>query len=123
MSGIRLSEKHGVNPSMGICFYCGEDDGTIALPGRLRGDAEAPRRAVWSMEPCRKCKDWMKQGVMVIEATGDADAPCRTGRLWVLKDDAIKRIFNPGMAEQSIRRRCAFIDPDAAKLIGLGATD
>lgn len=23
--GIRLSEKHGVNPSVGVCYYCGEE--------------------------------------------------------------------------------------------------
>ena len=37
MSGksIRLHPKHGVNPTTGQCFWCGEPDGTIAL---LEGD-------------------------------------------------------------------------------------
>jgi hypothetical protein len=43
---IKLSPQHGVNPSIGVCFYCGEDSGEIILPGRLKGDVEAPRRAV-----------------------------------------------------------------------------
>ena len=64
--GIYLSPKHGLNPSLGVCFYCLEDDGTVVLPGRLKGDVEAPRKAVWSMEPCPKCKDLMTQGVLLI---------------------------------------------------------
>jgi hypothetical protein len=37
---IRLSEKHGVNPSLMLCFYCGEASG-VALLGRLKGDQDS----------------------------------------------------------------------------------
>lgn len=39
--GIRVSEKHGVNPSITICPICGKETG-IALLGKLKGDKEAP---------------------------------------------------------------------------------
>ena len=41
---IRISEKHGVNPTIPICFYCGEDKNEVALLGKLHGDKEAPMR-------------------------------------------------------------------------------
>ena len=45
MASIKVSEKHGVNPSMEVCFICGQDTGAILLLGRLPGDKEAPRHA------------------------------------------------------------------------------
>ena len=68
MSTIRLSEKHGVNPSMEICFFCNEAKG-IALLGKLKDDAEAPREILIDYEPCDKCKETFKEGVTVVEVT------------------------------------------------------
>jgi hypothetical protein len=62
--GVRLSKKHGVNPCLGICFFCGEDSGEIGLLGLLPGDKEAPRRAILSRDPCPKCRAFMAQGVI-----------------------------------------------------------
>lgn len=61
---ILLSPKYGLNPSMVKCFWCGEDIG-IALMGKLKGDAEAPRSIIQSYEPCDKCKEYFKQGILV----------------------------------------------------------
>ena len=102
---IRVCEKYGVNPSVGVCFWCGEDDGTVILPGRLKGDAEAPRRAVWSYDPCEKCKGLMAQGFALLEAKHDPERdgqpPMKsegrdvypTGRWMVLKREAAVRLF------------------------------
>ena len=95
MSGsIRLSEKHGVNPSMGLCFFCGQENGEIILPGKMKGDVKAPRQAVWNYDPCDECKKLMGMGVMVIEvrAGSDPENPYRTGRLTVIKVGAAQRI-------------------------------
>ena len=62
---IRLSEQHGVNPSVGKCFFCNEDKEVVLL-GRLPGDQEAPRSAVYNKEPCEKCKGYMELGVVLI---------------------------------------------------------
>lgn len=51
-SGITLSRKHGVNPSMMECPVCGKSTG-IALFGRLKGDVEAPR--VIKADLCEEC--------------------------------------------------------------------
>lgn len=40
---IRVSEKHGVNPSITICPICGKETGIVLL-GKLKGDEEAPRK-------------------------------------------------------------------------------
>lgn len=68
--GIPLSPKHGVNPTLMKCFWCGGDMG-VALLGKLKGDAEAPHEACLSLEPCDKCKANMAKGVTVIEIDGD----------------------------------------------------
>ena len=89
MSGsIRLSKKHGVNPSVLVCFACGEDTG-VGLLGALKNDAEAPHR-MYDRELCKRCRDAVNVGgVVLIEKRGDK----RTGRMWILKDEAFKRIF------------------------------
>ncbi|HOB71153.1 MAG TPA: hypothetical protein PLD55_13340 [bacterium] len=93
---IRLSKKHGLNPSVSVCFFCGKEKNELVIPGRLKGDAEAPRKAVWSYEPCDECKKYMSEGVMVcvVKDGSDPENPFRTGRLLVIRDEDAKRIFN-----------------------------
>lgn len=50
---IKLSKKHGVNPTLLICPICKKDVG-IGLLGRLKGDAEAPRQMYGEL--CDDCK-------------------------------------------------------------------
>jgi hypothetical protein len=66
---ISLSEKHGVNPSMEICFWCKEPTGSIILNGRTPGDQEAPKYVCRSYNPCDKCREGFEEGVSVIEVT------------------------------------------------------
>lgn len=51
--GIRVNEKHGVNPSITVCPICGKETG-IALLGKLKGDEEAPRYTHGDI--CDECK-------------------------------------------------------------------
>lgn len=119
---IRLSEKHGVNPSVGICFYCGKEDGTVVLLGRLPGDQEAPRQAVFTKEPCAECKEHMKQGIMLLEVLDgqSGDNPRRTGRMWVITEDAARRLFHPEeVVEDVLKKRVAFLEESVATKLGL----
>ena len=74
--GITLSPKHGVNPSMDICFWCGQPKG-ILLCGHIhqkkgdRTDVEAPKEMVVNLEPCDKCNEVFKQGVRIVEVIDD----------------------------------------------------
>ena len=118
---IHLSEKHGVNPSIMHCWFCGEDKG-IALVGVLPNDEQAPKDAIYDREPCDKCVEMMKQGVMIIE-TPDGETgkdPKRTGRLWVLKDSAIRKMIkNKDALEDVLNHRMCFMHEQVTKSLGL----
>ena len=115
--GITLSPKHGVNPSMDLCFWCGQPKGII-LCGRMhekkgdRTDVEAPKGMVMNLEPCDKCKENFSLGVQIIEVTDDGSkfnndltfaikaednkVKWPTGRFVVMKAESIKG-GKPGM--------------------------
>ena len=107
---LRLSEKHGVNPSMLVCPICFADKG-VALLGRLKGDKEAPR-AIPDDEPCDECKENMELGFLIVERAGD----CITGRRWVIRPEAVND-------EELLRRGVAYITPSEAKEMGLYRDD
>lgn len=66
--GIRISEKHGVNPSITICPICGKDTG-IALLGKLKGDEEAPRKIIGDL--CDDCISKLGNDKIYILAIND----------------------------------------------------
>lgn len=103
---VKLSPKHGVNPTISSCFYCGKDTGEIALLGRLKGDAEAPMRSILSYEPCDACKEKFKAGVLCIGVvraqpndgrppiSGNGGTPLYpTGSYCVMRAEAVQRVF------------------------------
>lgn len=57
---LRLSKKHGVNPSMGVCPICLKDNHEILLLGKLPGDVEAPMRVPSNI--CDECKSKIEEG-------------------------------------------------------------
>lgn len=105
---IRLSPKYGLNPTMPVCFWCGEERGDIALmghigDGRKHEDIEAPKHMVLDYEPCDKCKKNMALGFTVMEATTTPNSATSvemqkgvypTGRFTVIKREAATRIFD-----------------------------
>ena len=103
---IRLSKKHGVNPTIPICFFCKEHRNEIILMGKLKDDAEAPKNIIVDYEPCDKCKEKFKEGVLIIEATQYPNVEKQpalqkdaypTGRYVLLKPESLKEPFNiPG---------------------------
>lgn len=113
---VTLSPKHGLNPSLTVCFLCLKDIG-VALVGRiLKGDdPEAPRR-MFDREPCAECKSWMEKGIILISVdetkTTDSKNPFRTGGWVVVSEDYVKHILNPGpLLEQTLKGRYAVV-PD-----------
>lgn len=124
---IRISEKHGVNPSMGTCFWCGQDDGTIILFGKLPGDKEAPRHAIVSYEPCKKCEANFALGILLFEAREEPllagqmpihEGMYPTGRYFVVRPNMIERAFGPsGLAEKILRDRRAAMMSDAFEML------
>lgn len=57
---LRLSKKHGVNPSIGVCPICLRDNQEILLLGKLPNDAEAPMRVLSNI--CNECKSKIEEG-------------------------------------------------------------
>ena len=118
MTQITLHPEFGLNPSMGVCFWCGKEDGTILMLGRNKGK-EAPRHVIGTMEPCATCKTNMATGITLMEATFDNDEPKPTGRWVVMKEEAARRVFVGEVAEQMMKMRKAFLSPETAKAMGL----
>ncbi len=119
---ITLSHKHGINPSLAVCYYCGKDDWTIILPGKLKGDAEAPHRAVWSMDPCMECAGYMAQGIILISVRpGPPERnPYRTGGWVVVREDAVRRMIpTPDLLANVLDCRWAFVPDDVWNMVGL----
>ncbi len=116
---IRISKEHGVNPAIPICFYCGEEKNEIILAGHLPGDKEAPRHAVWNMEPCDKCKEYMEQGIILISVKDNTskENPYRTGGWVVVKEEALKQIIPED--HPCFKSRFCFIEDAVWEKIGL----
>lgn len=78
---IKLSPKYGVNPSITRCECCGKEYG-VAMLGKLKGDAEAPRDIFMGL--CDDCQKVIDQGGLMIIEVKDGETgknPYRTGRL------------------------------------------
>jgi len=120
---VRLSKKHGLNPMLMVCYVCNEATNEIALLGELPEDKEAPRQGVLNKEPCEKCREWMKKGVIFIstrDGEEDSDNPYRTGGWCVLKDEAVTRVVStPHLLETILKARVAFIEDAVWDKIGL----
>lgn len=115
--GIRLSEAHGVNPSLSQCFFCGDTKNEILLFGRLPGDKEAPKRACYDKEPCDKCKGHMEQGIMFISVK-ENDPEYRTGKICVIKEEAVRNMLKEPMLGHVLKVRACFISDETWAAVG-----
>ena len=71
---IRLSEKHGINPSVCKCWFCLQASKGLILAGRLKGaDIALPMSGVYDMEPCDKCAGYMETHIILIGVKDDAE--------------------------------------------------
>jgi len=96
MSGkLIISEKHGVNPCVLVCPICGQDSG-VAMLGKLKGDAEAPRQMA-DPQPCKRCAEAMAKGVIFLSVRDGEGGknPYRTGKLIGLTEEAAAKICDP----------------------------
>lgn len=136
MSGIILSDKYGVNPSVFTCIICGKDVG-VALFGRAwKGPdgqtAKAPRRCgPVDPEPCEECrKKYLEEGdgVLLVEArqierphhipsrrwSGDTESRAQlTGDAAVIKREAFEKCFNVPVPA----KRIAYVEPGVLERI------
>lgn len=127
---MRLHPKHGVNATIPTCFYCGEGKNELILLGsaskHITGHDQAPMHGpVFDKEPCDKCKDLMKQGIIFIsvdeDKSDDHKNPYRTGCFCVVKEEAVRRwgIQPQELLDSILRQRVAFIPDDVWNKMGL----
>lgn len=97
--GIRISEKHGVNPMIPKCFWCGESKNEIVLLGKLKDDAKAPHGVAVDMNPCGTCAEYMKKGIICISIDESKTPPnakpqdyYRSGGWAVITEEAVRRL-------------------------------
>ena len=124
-NSIRISPKHGLNPTIPVCFFCGEDKNEVAILGHIKernhngtvnhqSDIEAPMRMILDYEPCDKCKEGMAQGTTIIEVVPTKESPNNkmeispgivpTGSWNVIKDEAFERIFKEMVSDEMLNR-------------------
>lgn len=139
---IRVSPEHGVNPSAGLCFYC-QKPKEVVLLGAMSPDrrdklfgpghsshsdtpysAEAPREAVYNMEPCDECNDFMEKGIIFISVdpakSGDDHLnPWRSGGWCVVTENAVQRLFTGTRLSSVMHRRFVFVEDEVWNKIGL----
>lgn len=90
---ISLHPKHGLNPSLVVCQYCGETTNEIVFLGNTIKN-EAPRHSAISLKPCENCKKIFEQGVAIIEIKPIKNAACpKVLKYVVITEEAAKRIF------------------------------
>ena len=116
MSGVRISPKHGANPTIPICFFCGKEKNEVVLLGKInKEDDEAPRYMVLDYEPCDDCKKDMSLGVTLIGTTTnvsdnrrpigkneDGENVYPTGEWIVITREAAHRYFKGIATEEEI---------------------
>ena len=119
---IRVSKKHGINPCIPLCFWCGKEKNEVALLGTLKGDVEATKSAVLNYEPCDTCKAQMAEGIALIEVTESAidrppiqDKLYPTGAWWVISEDTAKEWFNADV--KVLEHKKAFINTEIGDII------
>ena len=122
--GIRISPKHGLNPAVPVCFFCGQHKNELVIPGYISaGDPEAPRNAVWDMEPCADCAEKMKLGILLISVdpkrTTDKRNPYRSGGWVIIKEEAFKRAFSGPIVETVLKYRWTFVEDEVWDKVGL----
>jgi hypothetical protein len=125
---LRLSKEHGLNPSIAVCFWCGEETGELVLLGHNKG-READRKAVYGYDPCPKCKEQMELGITIIEVEPNVNGcnrpplfeggPVPTGRFWVVKPHLIENNVGEPLRSQIIESGKCLLAHETAVEMGL----
>jgi len=89
---VTISKKHGVNPTLLICPICHKETGGLALLGKLKGDAEAPKYTM-DHSLCKECQSAVDAGAVLLIEVRDGEEnnknPYRTGKIVGIKRSAI----------------------------------
>lgn len=129
---IKISPKHGLNPSITKCFWCGSDKNELVLMGKLPGDEKAPMHCIMDYDPCDKCKEAWSKGITLIGVTKTAahkdQLPISqnqdgnvypSGNLACITEEAVKRLFSDNktaeIRETLLKKRIAYFEEPFVK--------
>ena len=109
------------------CPLCAAlQDGPIVMNTRLTKNEAAKVKELhgktigYMDKPCDKCQKMMSVGILLIECdeekTEDEKNPYRTGRQFVITEEAAQRIFND---DRIIKKRSGFITSEVTTMLGL----
>ena len=115
---LLLSKEYGVNSTLLCCPLCGADTG-VGLLGHNKGK-EAPRRSR-DVRPCDDCAGHMAKGVLLIETVESPTGRLTTGRLVVVRPEAVGRMFDEATAARVLKCGAAHVDREAFVRLGLAA--
>jgi hypothetical protein len=120
------------------CFYCLEGDRILLAKNYYQTkkgmqptkDLAPLDGKVIDMEPCQKCADWMKQGIIMIGIDAAKSKPgwekekrpnpWRSGGWAVLKEEAFRRLFDDEkIVEFALKHRFMFIEHDVMVMTGM----
>lgn len=103
MSGIKLSKKYGLNPSVLQCPICGKEFALALFGDNYKNKegkkAEAPHKVAITGNTCEDCTSIINQGGAFFIEVKDEDAkkqvenPYRTGRIIAIKKEAAEELF------------------------------
>lgn len=112
------------------CFICGEGKEIIMntrLTKSLADKVRAMNGKAIDKEPCEKCKEYMKKGVIIIAVdeskTDDPENPYRTGGWWLVKEEALERVKEildeegVKLIDAIIKHRIGFVGDDVCRYV------
>lgn len=128
---MRNSHNDKLAVSLTKCFFCNKDDKIVlnkTLTERHAKNVESMHGMIIDMDPCNECKDFMKQGLIVITIDPSRSEPdwnkeripnpYRTGGWFVVKD-RVADIFDDKMKAWVLKHRWMFMEDEAARKMGL----
>lgn len=130
MTGIRVDPKHGTDPALRCCFWCGEPK-DVLLFGKMRSETKkafklrelcprAPHKVIVDHEPCAACVEIMSRGICFMETDGEGKDSRLTGHYWVLAESVVKEFVTPPeLLAAMLEKRKTYVGRETAKRIGL----
>lgn len=129
MGNITYSKKHGLNPSIPVCFFCGKEKPELVLFGKLKHDAEAPHHVVMDYVPCDKCRDTMEKGITFIAVKNQPQYEHQiaiqkdyypTGQYGIFSEPFIRTVIEESALPSILANKMAYTTPEGLqKLIDL----
>lgn len=109
---VRISPKHGANPTIPVCLYCGKEKDEIVICGRInRKDDQMPLNSVIDAIPCENCQELWKNGIVLIRACDTKHENMvpvtaqNNQKVWLdgstilLREEAAQRMFDTHMVK------------------------